>query len=120
MRFLTLQKSSKISFYVSLKEGIHRAGLCPKAALLFLGFSSPVSAFPLPSLTSKCLNMPSGTQRRGHRKTSVPRTPRVLLGFGDMNWLFLEQPLYGTAPISGEIMIQFLHFASYIFKDIKQ
>ena len=105
MRFLTLQKSSMILFYVSLQEGIHRAGLCPKAALLFLGFSSAVSAFPLPFLTSKCLNLLPELKERDTERLLCPEPPRVLLGFRDMNWLFPEQPLYGTAPISGEIMI---------------
>ena len=35
----------------------------------------PLFLHPLPSLISNCLNLPFGTQGRGHRKAFVPRSP---------------------------------------------
>ena len=78
-------KSSKILLCVSLEA---EPGPCPKAALLFLGFSSFVSAsppFPDQQLLESALwnsgkVMEAGvcslqTRNGRHRKVSVPRSP---------------------------------------------
>ena len=82
-------KSSKILLCVSLEA---EPVLCPKAALLFLGCSTLV-LYLLPSLNRNCSNLPFGTKGRscrlepdlykdwGHGNASVPRRPRILLGF---------------------------------------
>ena len=113
----TLQRRSKILFYVSLKEGIHIAGLCPKPALLFPGFS-PVSAFPLPFLTSKCLNLLPGTRRRGHRKTSVPRIPQGPACFQGYERAVSRAPLVWDCTTFWRnndtiFTLCFLHFSGY-------